>query len=132
MAQNETVLVIDDEPSVADAISVILSDSGYQVVVAMSGRKALEELSKRRLDLAIIDVHLPDMSGLDVLRHLRRSHPDVTVIIITAHYTPELAAESLSLGAAGVLAKPFSPSDLLTMIETSSGRVRQPLSRIDS
>ena len=131
MAQKETVLVIDDEPSVADALRVILSDLGYQVVVGTSGRKALEELSKRRLDLAIIDVHLPDMSGLDVVRHLRRSHPNVTVIIITARYTPELAAESLSLGAGGVLAKPFSPSDLLTMIETASVRARQQLPRID-
>lgn len=130
MAQKETVLVIDDEPSVADALEVILSDSGYQVVVGTSGRKALEELSKRRFDLAIIDVHLPDISGLDVLRHLRRSHTNVTVIIITAHYTPELAAEALSLGAASVLAKPFSPSDLLTMIETAT-RARQQLPRID-
>jgi DNA-binding response OmpR family regulator len=131
MARKGTVLVIDDEPSVADALKVILSDSGYRAVVATSGREALEELGKRRLDLAIIDVRLPDMSGLDVLRHLRRSHTNVTVIIITAHYTPELAAESLSLGAAGVLAKPFSPSDLLTMIETASVRARQQLPRID-
>jgi two-component system, NtrC family, response regulator GlrR len=120
MAQKETVLVIDDEPSVADALEVILSDSGYQVAVATSGREALEKLGKRRLDLAITDVRLSDMSGLDVLR---RIHPNMPVIIITAHYTLELAAELLSLGAAGVLAKPFSPSDLLGMIETASGRV---------
>ncbi len=132
MAQKETVLVIDDEPSVADALKVILSDSGYQVAVAMSGREALENLGKRRFDLVITDVRLPDISGLDVLRHLRRSHPNVTVIIITAHYTPELAAESLSLGAAGVLAKPFSPSDLLRIIETASSRAQQPPPRIDS
>jgi DNA-binding NtrC family response regulator len=132
MAQKETVLVIDDEPSVADALKVILSDSGYQVAVAMSGREALENLGKRRFDLVITDVRLPDISGLDVLRHLRRSHPNVTVIIITAHFTPELAAESLSLGAAGVLAKPFSPSDLLRIIETASSRAQQPPPRIDS
>ncbi len=119
MARKESILVIDDEPSVADALKVILSDSGYQVAIAATGREALEQLGKRRLDLAIIDVRLPDMSGLDVLRHLRRIHPNTPVIIITAHYTPELAAESLSLGASGVLAKPFSPSDLLTMIETA-------------
>jgi DNA-binding response OmpR family regulator len=132
MARKESVLVIDDEPSVADALKVILSDSGYQVAIAATGREALEQLGKRRLDLAIIDVRLPDMSGLDVLRHLRRSLPNTPVIIITAHYTPELAAESLSLGAAGVLAKPFSPSDLLSMIQTASGRIRRPLPRINS
>jgi two-component system response regulator PilR (NtrC family) len=117
MAQKETVLVIDDELSVADALKVILSDSGYQVAVAMSGAEALEKLGKRRFDLVITDVRLPDISGLDVLRHLRRSHPGVLAIIITAHHTPELAAESLSLGAVAVLLKPFSPSDLLTVIQ---------------
>jgi two-component system response regulator PilR (NtrC family) len=119
MAQKETVLVIDDEPSVADALKVILSDSGYQVAVAMSGGEALDKLGKRRFDLVITDVRLPDISGLDVLRHLRRSHPGVLAIIITAHHTPELAVESLSLGAVAVLPKPFSPSDLLTVINTA-------------
>jgi DNA-binding NtrC family response regulator len=127
MTQKETVLVIDDEPSVADALKVILSDSGYQVVVAMSGREALENLGKRRFDLVITDVRLPDISGLDVLRHLRRSHPGVLAIIITAHHTPELAAESLSLGAVAVLPKPFSPSDLLTVIETAFSGLQSPV-----
>lgn len=127
MAQKETVLVIDDEPSVADALKVILSDSGYQVAVAMSGREALEKLGKRRFDLVITDFRLPDISGLDVLRHLRRSHPGVLAIIITAHHTPELAAESLSLGAVAVLPKPFSPSDLLTVIKTAFSGLRSPV-----
>lgn len=127
MAQKETVLVIDDEPSVADALKVILSDSGYRVAVAMSGREALEKLGKRRFDLVITDVRLPDISGLDVLRHLRRSHPGVLAIIITAHHTPELAAESLSLGAVAVLPKPFSPSDLLTVIKTAFSGLQSPV-----
>lgn len=126
MAQKETVLVIDDELSVADALKVILSDSGYQVAVAMSGGEALEKLGKRRFDLVITDVRLPDISGLDVLRHLRRSHPGVLAIIITAHHTPELAAESLGLGAVAVLLKPFSPSDLLTVIKTAFSGCSRP------
>jgi two-component system response regulator PilR (NtrC family) len=85
----------------------------------MNGREALEKLGKRRFDLVISDLRLPDISGLDVLRHLRRSHPGVLAIIITAHYTPELAAESLSLGAVAMLPKPFSPSDLLILINTA-------------
>lgn len=127
MTQKERVLVIDDEPSVADALKVILSDSGYQVAVAMSGGEALEKLGKRRFDLVITDVRLPDISGLDVLRHLRRSHPGVLAIIITAHHTPELAAESLSLGAVAVLPKPFSPSDLLTVIKTAFSGLQSPV-----
>jgi len=127
MAGKKAVLVIDDEPSVADALKLILSDSGYDVVVAMTGGDAVEELGKWRFDLVIADVRLPDMSGLDVLRHLRRSHPGVLAIIITAHHTPELAAESLSLGAVAVLPKPFSPSDLLTVIKTAFSGLQSPV-----
>lgn len=119
MAGKKAVLVIDDEPSVADAIRLILSDSGYDVVVAMTGGDGVEELGNWRFDLVIADVRLPDMSGLDVLRHLRQSYPGVQAIIITAHHTLALAAESQSLGAVAVLSKPFSPSDLLTVINTA-------------
>ena len=122
MAGKKAVLVIDDEPSVADALELILSDSGYDVVVAMTGGDAVEELGKRRFGLVIADVRLPDMSGIDVLRHLRRSHPGVLAVIITAHHTPELAAEALDLGALAVLPKPFSPSDLLAVINTAFSR----------
>jgi len=125
MAQKETVLVIDDEPSIADALKLILSDSGYRVGVSMTGREALEKLDNWQFDLVITDVRLPDISGLDVLRHLRQRHPNLRVIIITAHYTPEMADESMALGASGVLAKPFSPSDLLTMIKSASSKARR-------
>lgn len=119
MTRKKAVLVIDDESSVADALKLILSDGGYDVGVGLTGEDGLEELGNRRFDLVITDVRMPGMSGLDVLRHLRRSHPGVLAIIITAHHTPELAAASLSLGAVAVLAKPFSPSDLLTVIKTA-------------
>ena len=119
MAGKKAVLVIDDEPSVADALKLILSDSGYSVGVAMTGGEGIERLGDRRFDLVITDLRLPDMSGLDVLRYLRRSQPEVLAIVITAYHTPDLAAESLGLGALAVLPKPFSPSDVLTLINTA-------------
>jgi DNA-binding NtrC family response regulator len=127
MAGKKAVLVIDDEPSVADALRLILSDSGHDVEVGNTGRDALEALGNRRFDLVITDLRLPDISGLDVLRHLQRSHPGVLAIIITAHPTPELAAESLSLGAVAVLPKPFSPSELLTVIKTAFSGLQSPV-----
>lgn len=119
MKRKKAVLVIDDEPSVADALKLILTESGYDVEVYRNGKDAVDRLVNRRFDLVITDIRLPDMSGLDVLRHLRRSHRGVLAIVITAHHTPELAAASLSLGAVAVLPKPFSPSDLLTVIKTA-------------
>lgn len=126
MTLKKAILVIDDEPSVADALKLILTDSGYDVGVGMTGADGLEKLRNRRFDLVITDIRLPDISGLDILHHLARSHPGVLAIVITAHYTPELAAESLRLGAVSVLAKPFSPSDLLTVISTAFSDVQPP------
>jgi DNA-binding NtrC family response regulator len=124
MTLKKAILVIDDEPSVADALKLILTDSGYEVGVGTTGAEGLEKLGNRRFDLVITDIRLPDISGLDVLRHLARSHPGVLAIVITAHYTSELAAESLRLGAVSVLAKPFSPSDLLIVIRTAFNDVQ--------
>lgn len=127
MTRKKAVLVIDDESSVADALKLILSDGGYDVGVGLTGEDGLEKLANRRFDLVITDVRMPGMSGLDVLRHLRRSHPGVLAIVITAHYIPELAAESLSLGAVAVLPKPFSPTDLLLVVRTALRGLQPPL-----
>lgn len=110
------VLVVDDEISVADALEMILRDSGYDVAVALTGRDALVMANSRRFDVTITDLRLPDMSGLDVLNSIKKKDPAVLVIIITAHSTPEIIIELKSRGAYEVLSKPFYPSDVLTLI----------------
>jgi len=116
MPGNSTVLVVDDEPSVGDALSVILSESGYQAVLATSGRSAQDEADKRTFDVAIIDVGLPDISGLDLLSYLLVRNTKLRIIMITAHPTPGLTEEATRLGAVDVLLKPFSPSDVLDAV----------------
>jgi two-component system response regulator PilR (NtrC family) len=113
MADKITILVIDDEPIVADALMIVLSDSGYDVAVAMTGRDGLDKIATRRFDVTITDLRLPDMSGLDVLSSIRENDPASLIIVITAHTTPELVAESVRRGAVDVLSKPFFPSDVL-------------------
>jgi DNA-binding NtrC family response regulator len=115
------VLVIDDEQLVADALEMILLDMGYEVSVAQSGHAGLELFDKQPFDVIISDFRLPDMTGLDVLSRIRQKTPDSKVIIITAYSTPEVIAESMSLGAVGVLSKPFIPSDILKLIDIASG-----------
>lgn len=110
------ILVIDDEPSVADAVKIILEDNGYAVLVAATGRSGFERACERRIDLAIVDLQLPDMSGLDVLSSVREREPDGRVIMITSHGSPEIDAEAARRGAFTVLPKPFLPADLLKQV----------------
>lgn len=113
-------MLIDDEPSIGDALTIVLNDHGYRVVLALNGRDGVEMADRERFSVVITDLRLPDISGLDVLRHVKIKSPDRPVIIITAHITPELIVEAKSLGAIEVLAKPFFPSDILSLIETAS------------
>ena len=110
------ILVIDDEPSVVDAIMTILSDTGYETIGALSGQEGLERLGRKRFDVAIIDLKLPDMSGLVALSVILDKNPGIVAVLITAHETAELRAEAMAAGFAAVLPKPFSPSALLDVI----------------
>ncbi|MGB7925661.1 MAG: response regulator [Pyrinomonadaceae bacterium] len=119
MGEKIGVLVIDDEPSVADALKLILDDHGYQAVVARTGVDGLEQARSRRFDVTITDLRLPDMSGLDVLNAIRAEDSDNLVIIITAYGTSEVVVELMNCGAVDVLPKPFFPSDILKIIEAA-------------
>jgi DNA-binding NtrC family response regulator len=117
MADKVAILVIDDEPMVADALMVVLTDSGYEVTVAMTGRDGLDKISAQHFDVTITDLHLPDISGLDVLSSIRQMDPCGLIILITANITPEVVAEAARRGAVDVLSKPFCPSDVLDLLE---------------
>lgn len=116
------ILVIDDELSVADALKVILESEGFGVTVAGSGRDGIERARRSGFHLAITDLRLPDMSGLDLMRTLLAEHPRSHVILITSYGTPEVFAEARSRGAAAVLGKPFPPSEIVRLVISVLGR----------
>ncbi|HEX8475111.1 MAG TPA: response regulator [Pyrinomonadaceae bacterium] len=116
MKEIHEILVIDDEPSVADALMLILEDRGYRVVVAKTGREAIEHSERKEFCLTITDFRLPDMTGFDVLHAIRRRNPQHQAILITSHSTPEVFAEARDIGAITVLPKPFLPSEILQLI----------------
>jgi DNA-binding NtrC family response regulator len=117
MLKKNVVLIIDDEPSVADALKVILDDNGYEAVVALTGREGLEQAGCRQFDLTITDLQLPDISGLEVLASIREMNPNHRVIIITAYSSHDVITKAADGGAVTVLAKPFLPSDILTLLK---------------
>ena len=122
MPDKRSILIVDDEPSVGDALNLILNDRGYKVVVALTGIEALAIAEKQHFDDAIVDIGLPDMSGLKVIAQLLKLHQGMRVVVITAFGAPDLSAEALRLGAIRVLRKPFAPAELLTVIDGSSNR----------
>ena len=107
------ILVVDDEPSVVDALRVILTDNGYEAAAALRGRDALELARRHQFDIAIVDLKLTDISGLALLPRIQEICPDVDGILITAYASADVRPDAAASGFAAVLAKPFSPRDLL-------------------
>ncbi len=102
------ILVVDDEPSIVDAVSTVLRYEGFEVVQASSGRSALARLQAGGIDLAILDVMLPDLDGFEVVRRIRNDHIAIPVLLLTARGEAEDQVEGLGVGADDYVAKPFS------------------------
>ena len=113
------VLVIDDEPSVADALRIILEDQGFVVVVAATGRDGIEQSRRAAFGLIITDLRLPEADGLDVIAAVREGGGAVPVLLITSHVTEEICAQALARGANGVAAKPFLPSEIIRLVSVA-------------
>jgi two-component system response regulator PilR (NtrC family) len=108
------ILVVDDERSMRELLSIVLKREGYEVLVADSGRSAIEMLQHESIDLLISDIRMPDLSGVDVLRAAKTADHDVLGIMITAFASTDTAIEAMRLGACDYLSKPFD-IDLLKM-----------------
>jgi two-component system NtrC family response regulator len=111
------ILVIDDEPVVCDGCRFVLSEKGYLVDACLTGREGLDTLLINNYDLALLDLKLPDMDGMEILRIVKNDKPDVYVMIMTGYSTVENAVEAMKLGAFDYLAKPFSDDELIFAVE---------------
>ena len=121
---DKEILVIEDEPQLARLVEMHLRDAGCEVEVALTGAKGLTEASKRRFDLIVLDLMLPDMDGLDLCRELRSEKNYTPILILTARSGEVDRVLGLELGADDYLTKPFSVRELVA-------RVRAILRRID-
>jgi len=123
-----SVLVVDDEALTLRTISKALREEGFEVFVAMSGEKALEVFAEEKPDLVLVDVVLPGMDGIEVLRRIKQQNPAAIVLMMTAYHVVERAVEAMKLGAYDYLLKPFHLADLVNTMqragETLALRVR--------
>jgi len=121
------VAVVDDDTSVRKALSRLLSSAGFVAESHSGGAQFLESLSRTVPDCAIVDLHMPNMSGLELQARIAASGLHVPVIIITAHDQPTLRTRALTAGAIGYLAKPFPDKVLLDAVAGAiAGAERRP------
>jgi DNA-binding NtrC family response regulator len=111
-----SILVIDDEPAVGDALKIVLESSGYDVVLKATGRDGIKEALSKWFTVVIIDLFLPDISGLHIIKKINEQKPETLIILISSAGTPWAFSEAQKLGAVGMLSKPFSPTDILQLI----------------
>ena len=116
MIQNR-ILVVDDEASMCDFLSVVLSNEGYSVKTVQDGKQALEILKKDPYHCMILDLKMPKMDGLEVLRHAKDIAPELGVVVITAYASLQSAIEALRLGALDYVNKPFKVDEIKIVVE---------------
>jgi len=111
-----TILVIDDESAIRAAVRDILQDESYRVLLAEDGIVGLSILDSEKVDLVILDVRLPRMGGMDVLREIRRRNPEMEVLVVSGHGSIDMAVQAVRLGAFDFIEKPLSIDRLLTAV----------------
>jgi heterodisulfide reductase subunit A len=110
------ILVVDDERIVRDSLKDWLTEDGFQVDAAESGPDALEKLTKQSYHLMLLDIKMPDMDGVEVLKRAKEMRPDLAVVMMTAYATVETAVEAMKIGALEYLMKPFDPDSLVPLV----------------
>ena len=120
-----TVLVIDDEQIVHESVERILEDEGYRVDSAFRVDQALEKLSKASYDLVLTDLMMPDRSGMEAVEAIARDHPDTGVVMFTGYATVDSAVQSMKLGAFDYLPKPFTPDELIGVLDNALAQIRK-------
>jgi DNA-binding NtrC family response regulator len=113
MPNKMKILLVDDEERFLSTTQKLLIKAGYEVLTATSGADALGLMTQQHVDVVILDVKMPGMDGLAVLREIKKFFPLVEVIMLTGHATVESAVEGLKLGALDYLMKPTSIEDLI-------------------
>ncbi len=112
-------LVVDDESSVRDLVSEWLGKLGYVPTQAATGREAVEHLGRRSFDVVVLDLHMPDLNGLQVLNAVRDTHEDACIVVLSGLGQRQVFDQAKTLGADVVLAKPCTLDDLATAIRTT-------------
>ncbi len=115
-----SILIVDDEALTLRTISRALRDEGFEVTLATSGEEALEKFKEERTDLVLVDVVLPGIDGIEVLRYIKRESPPTLAVMMSAYHLVDRAVEAMKLGAYDFLVKPFHIADMVNTIRRAT------------
>jgi DNA-binding NtrC family response regulator len=110
------ILVVDDEPTVCRSIRQVLVRENYEVDMALSGEDALSKEAEQPYDVMIVDLMMPGLSGMDLLKLLKARNPKARIIMVTGYPTMKNTLQSMQLGAMDFLPKPFLPTTLRSLV----------------
>lgn len=119
------VLIVDDTKNIRTLLTTCLELYGYETVIAKNGQEALEIIKNKRIDLAFLDIKMPEISGTEVLRKIRAMNIDIPVIIMTAFGTVKNAVECTRMGAVEYLQKPFTADRIKSVLSELEEKSRQ-------
>jgi DNA-binding NtrC family response regulator len=117
MSSKPKVLLVDDEERFRKTTARLLKGNGLEVLTAASGKEAIHEVTTNAYDVIILDVRMPEMSGIEALKEIKKIKPGVEVIMLTGHASVDTAFEILKLGACDYLFKPCSVEELMDKID---------------
>ena len=119
------ILVVDDEKNIRLTLRESLKALDVRVEAAVNGEEALDMAAQQEYDLVLLDLKMPGMDGMEVLRRLRELSPGTAVVLLTAHGTVDTAVEAMKLGAVDFLQKPFAPKEIRDVVGRVLGRQKQ-------
>ena len=124
MDEKKSILIVDDDESTRRSLSLILGKKGYETETAGTGREALEKARQRFFNVALLDIKLPDVEGVELLMPLRKIHPDMIVFMITGYPSLETSVRTSLEGALAYITKPLNMDTVLTAVREALERQR--------
>jgi two-component system, OmpR family, KDP operon response regulator KdpE len=119
MTKARSILIVDDEPAILRALRIALESQGYTVHAVTTGEQAVARVADLELDLVILDLGLPGIDGLEVIRRVRAFQPHVPILVLSAHGDDDSKVAALDLGADDYVSKPFSTRELLARVRAA-------------
>lgn len=124
------ILIVDDEQGILSSLSAVLEDDGYTITTAETGREAIKRIENDTPSIVLLDIWLPDVDGLEVLKEIRDTYKDVTVIVMSGHGTIETAVKATKLGAYDYIEKPLSMERVTLLVRHAIQQQRLELENI--
>jgi two-component system chemotaxis response regulator CheY len=115
----KTILTVDDSSTIRQMVTFTLQHEGYEVLNAVDGADAMQQISERHMDMIIADLNMPNMNGIELVRYVRSlaQYKFIPILMLTTESAPEKKQEGKAAGATGWIVKPFTPPQLLAVIQ---------------